>query len=615
MLVNDNNKNRPQAPTRMLQALLFAPLLLFCATLSAEQVDEPEPLIVVQDHAWAPLAFADSNGEPQGLLIDLWQALGEQLGRPVTFELMDWPQTLTRTRDADSRIHGGLLISDDRREFLDFSTPLLPLKTMLFVNNRAHLGNIDSPTDLGTTLIGITRGGFEITYMRSQFPQARLQTFENNEELVRAAVRGQVSAFVADFPVGSYYLSRHTSPEHFRATAQLYQRPLAAAVAKGNQTLLGEVNRALAELPPERLEAITQRWIQQDTREVIPGWLLPLLIASLLALIIGGLLAHGRRLRTRLIEQAARLHEQDQHLRMFSHSKSDFAWRVDNEGVFTYVSPSVRRVLGYHPEELAGQAMTVTLDTDSTAKALALMQSTLAAASRGELERQADLLEVFTQVHKNGRKLHTEVAIQVFFDAAGNMTEAQGVSRDISARHETEVALRKLITSDPVTHLPTRQQAKQRLNQVIADCAYRQEYVALLLLDLDNFKYINDQLGHDTGDLLLRQIAERLDAHVSMDTLARFGGDEFVIISRPLGAGRSDAWIQAEQLAEAVTGHFKTPFSLHERTVSITASIGVTLFNSRQDSSQSLFRQADLAMCRAKTRGLNQVAFSEGEPR
>ncbi|WP_111642168.1 diguanylate cyclase domain-containing protein [Marinimicrobium alkaliphilum] len=609
MLAQDKNNDCDKAATRTLQALIFSLLLGFGLPATAES--EVEPLIVVQDHAWAPFAFADGDGEPQGLLIDLWRALGEQLGRPVVFELYDWPQTLERTRNADNRIHGGLFISDERREFLDFSASLMPLRTMLFVNNREHLGDIQSPTDLGGTTVGITRGGFEVTYMRSQFPQTRLQTFENNEALVRAAVRGQVSAFVADYPVGAYYLSRHTTPEHYRATSLLYQRPLAAAVAKGNDPLLAEINQALTALPPERLESISQRWIQRDTREVLPAWLLPALATSLLALVVTGLLIHGRLLRQRLEEQAARLREQEQHLHLFSQSMSDFAWRMDSDGLLSYVSPSVHRVLGFHPEEMVGQVMTVALDTESSEKAVALQQSTIAAARRGELGTRADLLEQFTQIHKNGRKVHTEVAIQVFFDAVGNMTGAQGVSRDVSARHETEQALRKLVTSDPITQLPTRQQASQRLNQVIADCAYHQEYAALLFLDLDNFKFINDQQGHDMGDLLLRQIAERLDSHVSLDTLARFGGDEFVIISRPLGSQSSEAWIQAEQLAQAVTEQFKAPFSLHGRAITATASVGVTLFNSRQDTPQGLFRKADLAMCRAKTLGLNQIAFSD----
>ena len=95
-------------------------------------------MYVVQDHRWAPLAFRNQRGEADGLIIDIWRLLGQKMQRPIEFELLDWQHTLHKVRDSHSHIHGGLLQSEERATYLDFSTPLLQVRAAIFINNKNY---------------------------------------------------------------------------------------------------------------------------------------------------------------------------------------------------------------------------------------------------------------------------------------------------------------------------------------------------------------------------------------------------------------------------------------------------------------------------------------------
>ncbi|MFP3875000.1 MAG: transporter substrate-binding domain-containing protein, partial [Thiohalophilus sp.] len=235
-------------------------------------VAEPEskaPLVISQDHAWPPLAFRDRHGEPRGLLVELWQALGEQLGRPVEFRLVDWPQTIEQVRDGQAEVHGGLFPSPERAKILDFSRPLLPLETVLFVSADVQARAVDDPA---LAPVGVVAGSYEREFLLDRYPDLRVREYANNTRLVRAAAAGQLRAFAADYPVGRYLLDRHSTPGEFHVQEVLYRQQLVAAVRPGESALLKTLNDAIAELDPEQLERIRNRWTHTETIEVTPPW-------------------------------------------------------------------------------------------------------------------------------------------------------------------------------------------------------------------------------------------------------------------------------------------------------------------------------------------------------
>ncbi|WP_166668745.1 diguanylate cyclase [Thiohalophilus thiocyanatoxydans] len=295
---------------------------MFCLTLVLPMValaaneETHAPLVVSQDHSWPPLAFRDRHGEPHGLLVDLWRALGEEMGRPVQFELVNWPQSIEQVRDGRAAVHGGLFRSPERAQFLDFSQPLLPLETVLFVSTDARARSVRDPA---LAPIGVVTGSYEREFLQNRYPDLPLREYPNNADLVSAAVAGEVAAFAADYPVGRYLLDVHASPGEFHVLEVLYKQQLVAAVRAGNSAMLKTINRAITELDSEKLARITNRWTHTETVEVTPRWVVPTLftIAVLLLLLFVGLYLRALRrerslLSTRLQERTRDLKEQSE---------------------------------------------------------------------------------------------------------------------------------------------------------------------------------------------------------------------------------------------------------------------------------------------------------------
>ena len=184
------------------------------------------------------------------------------------------------------------------------------------------------------------------------------------------------------------------------------------------------------------------------------------------------------------------------------------------------------------------------------------------------------------------------------------------ISRDITASKLAAREIEQLAFFDPLTQLPNRRLLMDRLQQALASSARSGRLGALMFMDLDHFKTINDTLGHDIGDQLLKQVAERLRACVrEADTVARLGGDEFVVMLEELDMPAPNAAAQTELIGEKILAALNQPYRLGQHTLPSTPSIGVTLFNGHEQALDDLLKQADIAMYQAKTSGRNAIRF------
>ena len=186
----------------------------------------------------------------------------------------------------------------------------------------------------------------------------------------------------------------------------------------------------------------------------------------------------------------------------------------------------------------------------------------------------------------------------------------RGTGREISARKQAEADIERLAFYDALTGLPNRRLLIERLNQAVATSARRGCFGALLFIDLDNFKMLNDTRGHHMGDELLKQVGTRLtDCVRAIDTVARLGGDEFVVMLEDLGTVEIEAAAQAESVAKKILVAVNLHFVLGEQQHHSSPSIGVTLFFNHQQSVDELLQRADLAMYQAKAAGRNTLRF------
>jgi diguanylate cyclase (GGDEF)-like protein len=211
---------------------------------------------------------------------------------------------------------------------------------------------------------------------------------------------------------------------------------------------------------------------------------------------------------------------------------------------------------------------------------------------------------------KFAEKLMVESHWTLVYDEQGKAQSVFTINTNITERKAAADKIQNLAFYDPLTKLPNRTLLLDRLKHALNACARNQRYGALLFIDLDNFKSLNDTLGHDIGDLLLVKIGERLKKCVrATDSVARFGGDEFVIMLENISESAADAAFITKKITEKVLESLNQPLSLDDYEYQSSASIGITLFSDHERNVSELLKHADLAMYQAKAMGRNTLRF------
>jgi diguanylate cyclase (GGDEF)-like protein/PAS domain S-box-containing protein len=296
------------------------------------------------------------------------------------------------------------------------------------------------------------------------------------------------------------------------------------------------------------------------------------------------------------------LAERERRFRDVLEASGEYVWETDAEWRYTFLSERAEAVTGYLRHELLGRT------------AREFMPLGEGAAVDGWLARNAthgapfrDL--VHRSLTKSGRVIWMQVTGVPVRDGSGRLLGWRGTGADITARKQAEDRIQYLATRDALTGLPNRVLLADRAGQAILAAARARGSFALLSLDLDRFKLINDSLGHAAGDALLRAVAERLGATLRRDdTLARLGGDEFVLLWNGLKSSED-----AATLAHRALGILARPFTVEGRTLSVTASIGISVYPNDGRDFGELLKNADAAANHAKETGRNSFRFFSPE--
>jgi len=283
--------------------------------------------------------------------------------------------------------------------------------------------------------------------------------------------------------------------------------------------------------------------------------------------------------------------EREERFRSLVQYSSDIITILDTEGTVHYVSPAVERVTGYRPEEQVGTNAFGSVHPDDREQALNTFAEIL---KRPGLHPPLE----FRVPHKDSSWRYLEHVVTNLVDDPA----VRGVvinSWDVTERKALEEQLSYQAFHDRLTGLPNRALFMDRLEHALTRANRRGSKVTLLFIDLDNFKVINDSLGHKVGDQLLMAVAERMKAHLRPeDTAARLGGDEFTILVEDISSVG-----EAVQIAEQIAEILQPPFALDEQEVFATVSTGIALNSTAQEQPADLLRHADLAMYWAKHRG------------
>lgn len=296
-------------------------------------------------------------------------------------------------------------------------------------------------------------------------------------------------------------------------------------------------------------------------------------------------------LRERKIAEEA-LFESKERYRALTENTYDLISELNMDGQFLYISPNYKDILGYEPFELLGKEVVDFIQPEDCPIVITGIERAFYHSASGQF--------IYRFVHKNGEIRWFESTGKTYQTVNGE-TRGVFVSRDITERQCYEETIWHQAFHDSLTGLPNRLLLKDRLSLAMAHAKRNKQMLAILFLDLDQFKLINDTLGHDVGDKLLQGIAKRLkDSVREDDTVARLGGDEFTLLLPGL-LEIGDSAIVADKILKAI----RKPLIVYDHELYITASIGVVLYPNDGEDVETLIKNADTAMYRAKDKGRN----------
>lgn len=585
---------------------LLAPLLLAFYVISPAAMADaipsqaPKSITVVLDDNYPPYIFRSETGVLQGILVDRWKLWEVRTGIAVNLQAMDWGKAQQAMQAGKVDVIDTIFETPARQKIYDFSAPYADLEVPIFFHKS--IGGIVDAASLKGFTVGVKDGDACIDKLQEN-NVTNLRRFPSYETLVKNAAANEIRVFCIDKPPAIYLLYQLGLEREYRHSAPLYVGQFHRAVRKGNAAMLRLVEDGFARISADENKQIEAKWLGTP----LAGRQLPLyarnagyalLVFVLLALI---LVAWNRSLQGRVNRKTAELSTALAQLAVTLEAIPDLLFELDSDGRYLDYRANRLDLLAAPPQELLGHTLHEVMPAETADIILAsLREAAEHGSSHGTLIRLS--------VPAGERWFELSVALK-----KGEIGEKQRfivLSRDVTERKQAEADIERLAFFDPLTQLPNRSLLLDRLRQALAAGLRRNRHGALLVIDLDNFKTLNDIQGHTTGDLLLRQVATRLQACIRVeDTIARLGGDEFVVILEDLSADDEEAATQAETVGEKILLTLSHPYLLDEYHHHSTASIGISLFSGYAESEEELLKRADAAMYRAKTGGRNTLRF------
>lgn len=306
------------------------------------------------------------------------------------------------------------------------------------------------------------------------------------------------------------------------------------------------------------------------------------------------------------LKQAERsFQKSEERLRLVLRGANDAAWDWDLLSQDLYYSPRWWQMVGHAPNAMPSSIAVWKrfVHPRDLSQAIKVLDRALkSSANSYEVE--------FRLRHADGHYVPVLSRAFILRDQSGKPIRVSGTNTDLTERKLAESQINKLAYYDPLTDLPNRRSMTERLRKSLKTSARSRQHGALLFIDLDNFKILNDTRGHDAGDVLLQQAAQRLRRCVrDSESVGRMGGDEFVLVLENLGYGVDEAGMKTKGIAQKIRDALAFPYTIDGSEYRCTPSIGITLFKGANTSFKNVMKQADLAMYQAKAAGRNTVRF------
>ena len=584
-------------PAAILKFFLVIASLIVVSGLQAREVK-----VGIYDNP--PKVFLDQDQKPSGILADLLVKIADNENWSLQFVPCTWADCLRLVERGEVDLLPDVAYSETRDAYLDFHrTPSLFSWSLLFT--RADI-SIESLFDLKGKRIAALQGSVQQHYFLRLLEDSGIDVTLMPTPTLAEAFR-LVKERKADVAIGNKSFGDYAAASYglLGSTIAFQPTKLFYATAKGkNNDLLSAIDKNLQQWQssPGSFYFETLRNWQDVRRSRIPGsvwWGL----AGIGGLLLAALSAAGY-LRREVASRTQELEKNAQSLRIaatvFQSQEAMFVAGPDRKII--EVNNAFTRLTGYCAIELPGQTVPPFTLEDAVVDQHENMWSVVNSKGRWEAE-------VWTR-KRCGDRYAAWLAVSAVRLPNGEITHYVGTQADITERKLLQEQATRLAFYDALTNLPNRRLLIDRLEHCAALAARSHQISALVFIDLDNFKDLNDTLGHEVGDQFLQQVAQRLvQASRQADTVARLGGDEFVILMEHMGTTENEAMFQTKVAAEKILKAVKLPYDLTGLSHHATCSIGAVLIGEQRLSAQDLLRRGDLAMYQAKRDGRNTVRF------
>jgi diguanylate cyclase (GGDEF)-like protein/PAS domain S-box-containing protein len=557
------------------------------------------------DPNWLPYEAFDSHGNYTGIVSEHLDLIAGMTG--LAFEMSPSKTWTESTEKAKQGLVDILSETDDSdlKSHLDFTIPYISNPIVIAMRDREHY--VENITAIKDRKIALIKDYGYASKIRRKYSTIQFVTVADIQDGLFAVSTGEVDALLCTLALCSYTIAE-LGLNNVKITGKTeFDTKLALGVQKNLPVLLSILNKAINGITPKQQQIILDRWIKDKFAEKTDYTLVFQVIA--VAIILLGIFALWNRRLSREInlriatEQELKAAEEVlrlSHQRLLSHREHTplavIEWNTDFE--VTDWNQAAEGMFGFTKEEMLGRHPAERILPEN-------QRATVNAVWADLLNNKGGTRSINENITKDRRTILCEWYNAPLVDLNGKVTGVASLVDDITERKISEDMIWKQANYDTLTGLPNRNMFHDRLAQEMLKADRDKRPLALLLIDLDQFKEVNDTLGHDTGDLLLQEAGRRIsDCVRHSDTVARLGGDEFTIILHEL---HDDSHI--EDVAQKIISKLENAFQLGDEVVHISGSIGITLYPNDASDIDTLLKNADQAMYAAKNNGRNCFSY------
>ncbi len=584
-----------------MRALAFCLVLASGASLAG--FSPPARLTVVTDDNYPPYLFRTEQGALQGIIKEKWELWSARTGVPVSLEGMAWTKAQEEVQNGRADVIEAIAFTESRRSLYEFSPAYTAIDARVYFHRSVSAIN-DIASMRGFT-IGAKAGSACGKWLIDQGP-AIVRGYRSSETLVAAAAAGEVRLFCMDQPAAQYFLFKLGKADEFRESPPLYTTSLHWATSHGQTALRDFVQAGFQRIGAEPLEAIDARWLGNPLRQPIdPRWVASFVLGVLVVLIAAALLiAWNRGLRVRVAARTGELNtamlaleKQAENVRDLYDNAPCGYHSLDHEGVYVEVNHTELRWLGFDRGEIVGRRKFSEFLTEDGREAFRTNWARF--LKLGELrDLEYDL------VRKDGTTMKILLSATTRRDELGRVA-SNATLYDITERSLAQERVARMSHYDGLTGLPNRTLLRDRIQQAISQAHRAGGLLAVVFMDIDRFKTINDSLGHAAGDHLLQAIGRRLVTTMREgDTVSRVGGDSFVVAIPEV-----ESVAQASAIAANILQSLSRAFEVDGNPAHVTASLGIGLYPTDGTGAEVLMRHAETAMYHAKDAGRANYQF------